>query len=310
MSRVLVFGAKSLVGSHFVQTSGHRIHAAGLRDPRGFGVRVEGFVEVDMNSPREAASAVSGADVDAVVNFGAATDVDRVERERPSSPEEAKGTAYKVNVLAPAAMSKAALARGLPFVLLSTDFVFDGEQGPYAESTPPSKWSPLVSWYGWTKGRGEELAIAANPSASIVRISYPYRTDYPRKLDFGRKILAARRQHDRIAYFDDQWITPTWIPDVTRALDAILENHKSGVFHVASPERTTPFEFARELVTQVEGTDPGLSPGSMEEFLRRPGATPRPRHGGLSCRRIEGEGVRLTPWREGVRLLAEDYAAA
>ncbi len=310
MSRVLVFGAKSLVGSHFVQTSGHRIYAAGLRDPRGFGVRVEGFREVDMNSPGAAATAVAGADVDAIINFGAATDVDRVENERPASPEAAKGAAYKVNVLAPAAMSKAARARGLPFVLLSTDFVFDGREGPYPESAVPSDWSPLVSWYGWTKGRGERLVLDANPSASVVRISYPYRTDYPRKLDFGRKILAARRQNAGVAYFDDQWITPTWIPDVTQALDVILERRKNGVFHVASPERTTPFEFARELVTQVEGKDPGLTPGSMEQFLQRPGATPRPRRGGLSCHRIEEEGLRLTSWRDGVRLLAEDYAAA
>lgn len=306
MSRVLVFGADSLVGSHFAETSGHRVFAAGRTDPRARSISVERFQRVDLERPDDAVAAVAEAEVDGVVNFAAATDVDRVERERAASPEEAKGVAYTVNALAPAAMSRAAYARGLPFVSLSTDFVFDGRTGPYAESELPSGWAPTVSWYGWTKARGEQLVRDANPSAAIVRISYPYRTSFPGKLDFGRKILAARRQPSVVSYFDDQVITPTWVPDVTRAIDHVLAARRSGVYHVASPEPTTPFEFARTLVTEAEGKDPGFSPGSMQQFLRRSGATPRPSHGGLSCARIQAEGVRLTSWREGVRLLAKE----
>jgi len=141
-----------------------------------------------------------------------------------------------------------------------------------------------------------------------VRISYPYRSHFPPKLDFGRKILAARRKGNSVQYFDDQWITPTWIPDVTRTVDRLLEVRRNGVFHAASRERTTPFEFARELLTEAEGADPDLRPGSMDAFLHRPGATPRPRRGGLTGHRLEELGIRLTSWREGVRMLARDGA--
>ena len=310
MSRILVFGAESLVGSHFVKTSEHRVVAAGRRDPRSVGLPVEEFCKVDLERPGDAASIVSDSNVDSVVNFAAATDVDAVERERPASADAPRGTAFEVNSLAPAAIAGAAFAKGRSFVSLSTDFVFDGREGPYPESARPSDFSSRVSWYGWTKGRGEELVRNANPSASIIRISYPYRAEFALKDDFGRRILAAWKQSKRIAYFRDQWITPTWVPDVSRAVDLLLQRRLSGTFHVASPERTTPYDFARELLASTEGDEAEILSGSMEAFLRKPGSTPRPQRGGLSCARIEAEGLRLTSWREGIRRLVHEHGVS
>ena len=121
---------------------------------------------------------------DVVVNFAAATDVDAVERERPAHDAAPHGSALQINAAAPGGMARATRASGKFLISISTDFVFDGLRGPYPESAEPSPLSPLVSWYGWTKGEGERLVRSADPSASIVRISYPYRTSYSREARF------------------------------------------------------------------------------------------------------------------------------
>lgn len=307
MIELLVFGADSLVGSHFVTTTQHTCRAAGRSGPRSGDLPVAAFENVDLSRPRDVASVIHRAQEGVVVNFAAATNVDAVERERPrTAPEASEGEALTVNALAPEAMAKATHATGKYFISISTDFVFDGTVGPYAETAEPDPFSPKVSWYGWTKGKGERRIRLTDPAAAIVRVAYPYRSTFPRKLDFARRLLDQYRNHSLPPLFTDQEITPTWIPDVSRAVEHLIRTRASGTFHVASPEVTSPHRFGRELLGVVYGSIPDLAEGSMEEFLRRPGATPRPRRGGLACHRLPAEGLRLTTWQEGIRQLVAE----
>ena len=306
MTDLLVFGGDSLVGSHFLQTTRHRVMALGRRDPRAEGLAVGGFDRIDLANTRGVEDAVRRSGAEVVVNFAAATDVDAVERERPAFLKGHSGPAFLVNAAAPEAMARATRATGKFLISLSTDFVFDGVAGPYSEDSEPSPFSPLLSWYGWTKGEGEQRLQAADSTAAIVRIAYPYRASYRGKLDFARKIADAHRRHALPAYFSDQQITPTWIPDVSRAVEYLTGARKPGTFHVASPAVTTPYQFARELLSHVDDSSGELTEGSMTEFLRRAGVTPRPRKGGLTCRRLLDQGVPLTDWRDGVRLFISE----
>jgi dTDP-4-dehydrorhamnose reductase len=301
MTRILVFGGDSLVGSHFLETTTHRVTAIGRRDPRASGLPIEEFKELDLGDLSRLDDAVQRTKSEVVVNFAAATDVDAVERERPGPHAAPRGPAFRINAEAPGAMAQAARASGKFLISVSTDFVFDGLRGPYSETADPAPLSSLVSWYGWTKGEGERRIRSTDPSASIVRIAYPYRAAYSGKLDFARRIVEARRRGALPAYFDDQQITPTWIPDVSRALEHLIKTRPSGTFHVASPEVTTPFRFAQELMNGIGGAPVQLTVGSMAEFLRKPGVTPRPLRGGLSCQRIQNLGLPLTAWQDGIR---------
>jgi len=302
MTDLLVFGADSLVGSHFVQTTRHRVLAMGRRDPRVDKLPASGFDILDLANTDAVEEAVRRSNAEVVVNFAAATDVDGVERERPASAKAPPGPAFLVNAAAPEAMARAARETGRFLVSLSTDFVFDGLHGPYSEDAKPSHLSPKISWYGWTKGEGELRIQGVNPTAAIVRVAYPYRSSYSGKLDFARKIVDAHRRAALPTYFSDQQITPTWIPDVSRAIEYLIEARESGTFHVASPAVTTPYEFAREILTHLDDSSTRVGKGSMAEFLQRPGVTPRPRKGGLTCQRLLGERVPLTTWQDGIRL--------
>jgi dTDP-4-dehydrorhamnose reductase len=303
---LLVFGADSLVGSHFVETTRHRVHAAGRVDPHSVGLPVASFRSVDLTQLEAVAATVRDSSAEVVVNFGGATDVDAVERERTALEAPPRGPAYTVNALAPEAMASATKAGGMRFITLSTDFVFDGHSGPYPESAEPSPDGPKVGWYGWTKGEGERRARAAFSGTTVLRISYPYRARFPRKLDFARTLIARRRAGTLPPLFADQTITPTWIPDVTRALEHLIVTAGGGVLHAASPEPTSPREFGRTLFAQLEGREPELSPGSMREYLQRPGATPRPVQGGLAVGRLPSEGIPLTDWRHGIAAFLDE----
>ncbi len=306
-AEVLVFGASSLVGSHFVERSGLRVAAAGRKDPSHPDMVLDRFQAVDLLDLTAVEDLVRSAPEPLVVNFAARTEVDLVERERAGagSPTD-PGPTWIVNTLAPEAMARAARSTRKHFVQVSTDFVFDGRSGPYEEGAPRSPFSPMLCWYGWTKSEGERRVEVADPTAAILRIAYPYRSRFPAKLDFARGMIERRRRGALPPLYHDQHMTPTWIPDVTRALVKILASRESGVFHAASPEVTTPFDFASELFKEIEGRPPGLLKGSIAEALQKPGAVPRPQDGGLACARLATFGVSLTTWRDGIRQLVRE----
>ncbi|MGD1099854.1 MAG: sugar nucleotide-binding protein [Thermoplasmata archaeon] len=310
MTDLLVFGSSSLVGSHFVMTTRHRVMDMGQIDPRAEKLPVVGFAPIDLTDAARVEEAVRRSNAEVVVNFAAATDVDAVERERPRSPEGAQGPAFLINAAAPEAMARATRETGKFLVSLSTDFVFDGVDGPYSEDAGPMSFSPKLSWYGWTKGEGERRVRAINPAAAVVRIAYPYRASHSGKLDFARKIVDGHRRRALPPYFSDQQITPTWVPDVSRALEFLIDGRKAGVFHVASPTVTSPYLFARELLLAIEHRPPELTEGSLKQFLARPGTTPRPIRGGLRCTRLPAAGLQLTDWRDGIRQFAAERGDA
>jgi len=257
-----------------------------------------------MSRPEEVRAAVQSAPETVVVNFAARTDVDPVERER-TSPASPSGSAWAVNALGPESVAAACRAGGKFFVQISTDFVFDGTEGPYDERAARSPFSDRVSWYGWTKSEGERLASQAVSEMAIVRVSFPYRATFAGKLDFARRMLERYRQGSLPPLYANQQITPTWVPDVTEALEVLIRRRLSGVFHVASPEVTNPLEFGRELIDRVEGSTPALTAGTLEAPRPGSGIAPRPIRGGLRSRRSEELGLRWTSWRRGIERLAK-----
>jgi dTDP-4-dehydrorhamnose reductase len=263
---------------------------------------VSEFAPVNLLDLEAVDQLVRSTPVDVVINFAAATNVDEVERGRPGSlPEAVPGEALRLNSLAPEAMARATRATGKSLLSLSTDFVFSGTSGPYPETALPDPLSPRLSWYGYTKGDGEGRLRASDPNAVVLRIAYPYRPDKSGKLDFAQRIVRDHRRGTLLPMFADQQITPTWVPDVSRAIEHATRHWTPGTFHVASPQVTTPFRFAQELLRAVERHPVDVTAGSLEQFLERPGATPRPVRGGLECLRLPAAGVALTDWQSGIQ---------
>ena len=168
-----------------------------------------------------------------------------------------------LNERGPAHVCRLAAARGCKPVWFSTDYVFDGAEGPYAEDAVPNP----INEYGRAKLRGER-AILALPSALVVRINMVYGPEDAPK-NFVHQLRAGRLT--RVA--KDQWATPTHNRDVARACARLVEVGACGLVHVSGAELLS----RREVAERAGG--PALVAFCATSELGQ--AAPRPLRGGL-----------------------------
>ena len=144
--RILVLGSSSLVGSHFVETFGHayELTAMGRRNIFLNKDVISEFTKEDITNKDEFKRAVRSCDAELVINFAAETDVDKCELER----EAENGSVFTINALAPQWLAEACRDSGKLLFQISTDAVFDGSSGPYAEDDKSGPCTSLMSWYG------------------------------------------------------------------------------------------------------------------------------------------------------------------
>ncbi len=229
MSANLVLGASGLVGSHVLAALRERGLAAegtrhsenGPRELRRLDVRDGTATEAMLREIRPGA----------VVLAAAAADVETCEAD--------PATSYAVNVRGAANVVEAARKVGARVVLISTDYVFDGEAGPYRESDTVR---PL-STYGLHKVFAELHVATRAVRPLVVRTTVVYGREAR-----GKNFVARLRRelgggrHIRVPA--DQVGTPTYAPDLARAIVACLEQGLEGVVHVVGHERMARSEFA------------------------------------------------------------------
>jgi len=290
-NEILAIGASGLVGSRFTDLYPKKDH---IISPDLNELDITDKVQVDKFFKENKDS------FETVVNFAAYTDVDGAEKERGNE----KGLVWKLNVEGPKNLAQASQKYSKYLIQISTDFVFPGTAdypGPYSEDATTPESADKLGWYGWTKLEGERVVRKNCETCVIVRISYPFRAHYPAKLDFARNILVLFDQGKLYPLFADQKLTPTWVDEVCKILYILLEEKKAGIFHVACAEVTTPLEFANYLLEKARGVKGVVKEGSMGEFLKTSGRTPRSRLGGLLTQKTQKAlGISLMNWREAI----------
>src|SRR3972149_3563504 len=190
-------------------------------------------------------------------------------------------------------------------IFISTDFVFDGQNGPYSEESQPGGDLDKISWYGLTKIEAENYVRENLANFLILRIAYPYRGRFEGKDDIAKRILRLYQVGQLYPMFTDQIITPTFIDDIAEAVKLLVSTDKRGILHLVSPRQTTQFEFAKELIRVFKGDISKIQKGSIIDFLKIPGHTPRPINGGLKVEKTKALGFQPTDWQEGIKIIHE-----
>lgn len=176
---------------------------------------------------------------DILFNAAAFTAVDKAESEEP--------LALTVNGTAVGMMADAARAHGARFVHVSTDFVFDGLSGvPYAPDAPTNP----VNAYGRSKLVGE---LAAGEDALIVRTSWVYA---PTGGNFVHTMLRLMAERPEVRVVADQIGTPTYAPDLARALWILAGKGVTGIHHYTDAGVASWYDFA--VAIQEEALTIGL----------------------------------------------------
>jgi dTDP-4-dehydrorhamnose reductase len=245
---------------------GHRVLASAARRPH---LAVVGCTraDLDITDPDSVAHAFDRHRPDVVLHAAAWTAVDAAESHRDE--------AFAANADGAAHVARAAAARGLPLLHISTDYVFDGTSARgYLPGDPPA---PL-GVYGASKRAGEEAVLAAAPAlARIFRVAWLYDRE---GRNFLNTMLRAADAGTSLRVVDDQTGTPTHAGHFAELLLDIAEapdRLPPGIWHYGHRGTTSWFGFAQAIFA-LTGRTPVLAPCSTADY---PTPAKRPRYSHL-----------------------------
>ena len=252
----LVVGGTGQVGGALLRLLGPRAISAGRSPANPCLVDLEQLAE----EPGQADRLMAEARPRTVVIAAAATNVDRCESE--------PAMANAVNATAPAALARAAHRIGAKTVFVSTEYVFDGEAGPYDEDAEPR---PL-SVYGSSKAAGEQAVLSADPDAIVVRTTVVYGPERQGR-NFAYRLAGHLRAGKVLRVPADQISTPTYNRDLATALVQLAQSSLRGIVHVAGPCLLGRDGFAVEVAREagLDGTlIESVKTASLSQVARRP----------------------------------------
>ena len=250
MARILITGASGLLGINLAQETmnAHEITAVDRGKLAHAPFKV---LHGDLLNAGTVDSVLDSAQPEWLINCAALADLEACE----VNP----GLARRLNMDLPAQIAKACKARGVSFVHISTDAVFDGEKdGSYTEEDIPN---PL-GIYSQTKFAGEQMVLAENPNAIVARVNF-----YGWSLS-GRRSLAEFFYHNltnnkSMSGFTDVRFCPMLVNDTARTLIQMLQNNLSGLYHVVGPQAMSKYQFGVEIARKFSLKEGEISPKSI-----------------------------------------------
>jgi dTDP-4-dehydrorhamnose reductase len=253
-----------------------------------------GREQADLSHPAACAAAIRQAQPQAVINAAAYTAVDKAESE--------EALASVINGAAPGAMAATCADMGIPFVTVSTDYVFDGSGT--APWQPGDATGPLNA-YGRSKLAGEEAVRAAGGAYAILRTSWVVSAHGN---NFVKTMLRLGRERDRLTIVADQIGAPTPARDIAAACLAMARQlaedaGKSGTYHLQGAPETSWADVARAIFAEANITC------QVEDIPTTAYPTPatRPLNSRLDCASLEQAfGILQPDWRLGLRDILKD----
>ena len=252
--------------------------------PRGWTAQFLDRSEANLEHPEECAAQIKNLHPDIIINAAAYTAVDKAEDEEP--------LAHIINALSPAAMASAADQIGIPFLHISTDYVFDGS-GDTA-FLPSDTVNPLGA-YGRTKLAGEQAVMDSGAQWLILRTSWVFSGHGS---NFARTMLRLGAERDAINVVNDQFGGPTPASAIARCLitcaQHMRDGHLGGIHHFAGQPVVSWAGFAQAIM-DVAGLDCSIDAVTSSGY---PTPAKRPANSRLDCTSLEQEfGISAPDWR-------------
>jgi dTDP-4-dehydrorhamnose reductase len=203
-----------------------------------------------------------------LINLAALTDVNKCQ-EKPE-------LAHAVNVQGVSNLLKSFSGK---IIQISTDYVFDGINGPFAETDITNP----INVYGRTNLAAEEAIVASENPWVILRTNVLFDFYGSTKASFFNWVISSLQQNEVIHVVNDQWNNPIWAYDMAGIIQQILARNFSGVYHCGGDQYLTRFNFAKLIATEF-GLDVSLiKPISTQELNQ---IAPRPLKGGLKTDKL------------------------
>jgi len=256
----------------------------------------EGAADLNLADPDSIRRCFDAAAPAVVIHAGGLADPDACERD----PASAKRT----NVDATKTLAMLCGASGARLIHFSTDLVFDGERGWYAEDDKPAP----SGVYATGKLESEEAALTRAPGAVVLRVSTCYGRPLGGRPSFVDSMRAKLVAGEPVGGFTDQWRTSTAADQLPEVVSAILKDPDlDGVLHWGGSERLSRHN-AAVLFCRIHGFDEGLVRPARAADMKF--ASPRPRDSSLDSSRLAAAiGVAPLSYTAGFKALLGSWPA-
>ena len=270
--RLLVTGASGLLGLNLSLLAHHAGYdVTGLVHSHALPGAPFDVQQVNLLDIQKTLQVIAEAKPDVIIHCAAIADL--------SQAQKNQALTQRINVDASGEIAQAAYGWGIPMVHISTDAVFDGKQGGYAEADPPN---PL-SVYAKSKLAAEHVVSESNPDALVTRVVF-YGWSLSGKRSLSEFFYNNLKDGVPVNGFTDTFFCPLYVEDLGEILLEMLAKKLKGLYHVVSPEFISKFDFGVKIAKRF-GFEPGLvKPIKMADIKRE---APRALNLSLSADKVQ-----------------------
>lgn len=296
MKKILITGSNGLLGQKLVQLLLEDKNLEVVATARGEnrlpfqnGYR---YVPMDITKKDAVLSVITTEKPTAIIHTAAMTNVDMCEAE--------KDACWQQNVSAVEYLVSACEQNNVFLCHVSTDFIFDGEAGPYSETAEANP----ISFYGWSKYAAEKAVINSKIKWGIARtvLVYGIAADMSRSniILWVKKSLEDGKQ---IKVVTDQFRTPTLAEDLAMGCWLIADKEASGIFNISGKDFLNPYEMA-VMTADYFGLDKSLITQADSSTFSQPARRP-PRTGFDLTKSMNTLGYNPHSFEQGIEILAK-----
>lgn len=293
--KILVTGSNGLLGQKLIyllkSKNNIELIATSIGSNRLIDTTGYQFYSLDICNKGQVDSIVNNCKPDVIINTAAMTNVDACETDKEG--------AKKLNIDAVNYLVETCETNNIHLIHLSTDFIFDGENGPYKEEDAPH---PL-SYYAYTKNEGEKIIMSSKLKKwTIVRTILVYGiVDNMSRSNIVLWVRNSLIKKQKINVVDDQFRSPTLAEDLAEACWLIAQKKATGVYHISGEHTISILELAQKVANHFNLDKSLISPISSAS-LKQPAKRP-PRTGFIIKKAIKDLGFTPHSFEDGLKIV-------
>jgi dTDP-4-dehydrorhamnose reductase len=275
-NRILITGSNGMLGQRAVQfySSKEDVELLATSVEEKSVVDSVDYISSDIKNRDEIKKVIHDYYPDFIIHTAAFTNVDLSEKLRED--------AWKINVKGVEYIAEAARAIDAHIIHISTDYIFDGKDGPYSENVKPNP----VGYYGRTKLASENALKISGTFFTILRSNVLYGIAPNSRPDFVRWVINSLNKKENIRIVKDQINNPAFIDDLVQGINKIIDFKKTGTYNIGGKEFLSRYDFTLRIADFFNLDKDLITPISTEE-LKQPAR--RPLKSGLIILKAETE---------------------
>jgi dTDP-4-dehydrorhamnose reductase len=250
MARILITGVSGLLGLNLAQEKMDTHEIIGV-DRGKLAKAPFKIIKTDLLNSGAVDSVLDSTEPNWVINCAALADIDACE----DTPELAR----LLNTDLPTQLAKACFKRGIKFLHLSTDAVFDGQRdGFYSELDVPNP----QGVYAKTKLDGEHAVLTEDPNGIVARVNF-YGWSLSGRRSLGEFFFNNLTNNKSMSGFTDAIFCPMLVNDTARVLVRMLQKNLSGLYHLVGTQAMSKYQFGVEIARKFSLRESDISPRSI-----------------------------------------------